>query len=271
MSREQEIMQKSNQPRTVASLKEDLMAMGVKETDTILVHSSLSAIGWVSGGPQAVVEALFATVNKGTLVMPTQSAGLSDPEHWQNPPVPHKSWIRTIRQTMPAFDPDLTPTRGMGQIVETFRAHRDVERSYHPICSFAAWGKDRDYIVRDHELSFGLGEGSPLKKLEELNAKVLLIGVGYDSNTCFHLAENRVKGFKRVTTAAPIMVDGERVWQDYREIDMDVERFPLIGERFEGTGNVRFGMIGSAPTRMFLLREAVSFAESELPQHLAKK
>src|SRR5690625_5814784 len=53
----------------------------------------------------------------GTLVMPSQTGDLSDPVNWGNPPVP-EDWWEEIRQTMPPYHPEITPTRGMGQIAD---------------------------------------------------------------------------------------------------------------------------------------------------------
>jgi aminoglycoside 3-N-acetyltransferase len=101
-------------PVTATSLKKDLAALGVKPGMVLLVHSSLSSLGWVCGGAAAVVEALETILTPdGTLVMPTHSAGLSEPSLWENPPVP-ESWWQIIRDEMPAFQTDLTPTWGMG-------------------------------------------------------------------------------------------------------------------------------------------------------------
>ncbi|AJY74247.1 hypothetical protein VN24_06215 [Paenibacillus beijingensis] len=36
---------------------QDLRRLGIREGDQLLVHSSLSSLGWVFGGPQAVVQA----------------------------------------------------------------------------------------------------------------------------------------------------------------------------------------------------------------------
>ena len=115
---EKEIVHKTEVPATVESLQADLRALGVKPGMVVLVHSSLSAMGWVCGGSVAVIAALQKTLGStGTLVMPTHSPDLTEPSGWENPPVP-ESWWSVIRENMPAYDPELTPTRSMGIIAE---------------------------------------------------------------------------------------------------------------------------------------------------------
>ncbi len=71
---------------TEGRLWQDLAALGVEPGTTLIVHSSLSAIGWVAGGTPAVVRALLEAVGEqGTLAMPAatpsfaNSARLFDP------------------------------------------------------------------------------------------------------------------------------------------------------------------------------------------------
>ena len=97
MTSERETIQKTEVPATVDSLQADFTALGVEAGMALLVHSSLSAMGWVCGGPVTVIIALQHVLgHTGTLVMPAHSTGLSDPSGWENPPVP-ESWWRTNR------------------------------------------------------------------------------------------------------------------------------------------------------------------------------
>lgn len=152
----------TERPATVDSLQADLAALGVKAGAVLMAHSSLSALGYVVSPA-------------GTLVMPTHSGDLSDPAEWRAPPVP-LAWHQTMRDSMPAYDPAVTPTRHMGAIAENFRTQPGVTRSAHPRQSCAARGPDADRIVGHHSLDCGMGEQSTLARLYDLDAWILLLG-----------------------------------------------------------------------------------------------
>ncbi len=258
---ERKSIQETDQPRTRNSLKEDLQNLGVKEGMTLMVHASMKSLGWVCGGSQAVIQALMDAVTpKGTLVMQAHSADLSDPVNWINPPVP-EDWWETIRQTMPAFDPKMTKTRGLGIIPEQFRTYPDVLRSYHPNMSVAAWGKFAGKITSNHSLDNGLGEQSPIAKAYDLDAYVLFLGTDFDTHTSFHLAEHRSGVRKTVSRGAPIIENGKRLWKNYLEIDYDDEPFGEIGNAFEKeTKNILTGKVGSSACKLLKQRESIDFA-----------
>jgi len=257
---EKDVIERTPEPVTIGGMVRDLRGLGVEAGDVLMVHSSLSAIGWVCGGPQAVVEALLSAVGgEGTLVMPAQSGDWSDPAEWQNPPVPAE-WCEIIYREWPAFDPAVTPTRGMGRIAELFRTYPGTKRSGHPQVSFCANGRQAEAIVSEHPLTPQFGIDSPLGKMCGMRAKVLLLGVGYHACTCFHLAETMTPSMPVKRHGAAIRENGERVWRWFEDYAYDADDFGRIGREMEGSVTVRKGKVGQAECRLFDMKEAVDFA-----------
>ncbi|MDZ4860673.1 MAG: AAC(3) family N-acetyltransferase [Candidatus Hydrogenedentes bacterium] len=240
-----------------------LRALGLRAGDTVLVHVALSRFGWVCGGAQAVVLALQEVITEaGTLVMPAHSAHLSEPSLWRSPPVPEE-WWEDIREEMPAYQRECTPTWGMGQVAECFRTFPAVLRSDHPHVSFAAWGKEAHIITGDHELELGLGEGSPLARIHERDGRVLLLGVSHRVNTSLHLAEHRAEFSSKhlYWQGAPVIEDGRRTWREFEELAMDTDDFQEVGAAFDESGGSMRGSIGLACCRLMSQPRLVDFAQ----------
>ena len=239
-----------------------LANVGVKKGQTIMVHTSLSSLGFVCGGAQIIIEALLETVgNEGTIMMPAQSWKNLDPTagvHWEEP----EEWWPIIRENWPAYHKDITPTNTMGAVAEMFRKWPGTLRSDHPARSVAANGKYAKYLTADHDLSNIFGEGSPIGKLYELDAFVLLIGVGYDKNTSLHLADVRATypGKHNSTEFSAVIENGERVWKRYDTLFVDGEDFAEIGKAFESMHPVSKVMLGNGQLPFIRQRELVDFA-----------
>ena len=254
-------------PVTREGLAADLAAIGVADGSTLLVHTSLSSLGWVAGGAHAVVLALLDVLGPaGTLMVPTHSSHLSDPAAWKHPPVP-AAWWPIIRESMPAYDPLLTPTRSMGVVPDTVSRLPGAVRSDHPAYSFCAVGPHAAEVVTGHSLSFGLGDGSPLARCYDLGADVLLLGVGHGNDTSLHLAEARSGAVATVTRGAPVLVDGVRRWVTFEDFDIDTDDFEVVGAAAAAAGLERTGPVGYGTARLLRQPALVDFATDWFRQH----
>ena len=107
---------------TKQTLQQDLAAMGLTGTETILIHSSMKSIGAVEGGADTVLDALMEFFAEGLLLLPTHT------------------W-RFINEENQMFDVRRSPCC-VGILPELFRQRPGVVRSLHPTHSMAAYGKD---------------------------------------------------------------------------------------------------------------------------------
>jgi aminoglycoside 3-N-acetyltransferase len=256
----QDIIRTTEKPSTISSLVVDLRELGIKPGMVLAVHSSLSSLGYVVGGAPAVVLALESALGpQGTLAMPAHCSDLTDLSYLGGP----ESWYETIRENMPAFYPDLTsPRKDMGVIVQCFIRQNGTMRSAHPFTSWIARGPSALRITGNHELRMSQGNGSPLARLYEEDAYVLLIGVDYSRTTSLHLAEYRSKhsSGKMFKRKAVLEVNGVRQWCEYDDISWYHEDFSEIGAAFEKAMPIHIGMVGKANCRFFRQRDLIDFA-----------
>jgi aminoglycoside 3-N-acetyltransferase len=234
----------------------------VRAGGILLIHSSLRSLGWTSGGALAVVQAVLDVLGPdGTLVAPSQTATNRDPSTWT--PRPPESWWPAIRGSLPGFDRCRTPSVHVGAIAEQVRTWPGAVRSAHPQTSFAAIGPRAAELMSVHPTACHLGEDSPLAALETAGAATLLLGVGFDTATAFHLAEYRRSVPPRRTYACAVLTpDGGRRWIDFEDVDLDASDFGRLGADFErDTDVVIAGRVGGARCRLFPIYDAVAYAE----------
>jgi aminoglycoside 3-N-acetyltransferase len=175
------------------------------------------------------------------------------------------------RAAMPPFDPARSPSERVGRLAETLRTTPGALRSGHPQTSFAALGRDAEAIVGGHDPTDHLGERSPVARLYDAEAVVLLIGVGFGVCTAFHLAEYRIPDTPLRDYRCVVMREGDGArggksgdagqWITYRDIVLDDSDFPQLGAAFERSGaRVERGPVGDADSRCLPLKDAVDFA-----------
>ncbi|PHR62728.1 MAG: AAC(3) family N-acetyltransferase [Robiginitomaculum sp.] len=248
---------------SAASLRLQLSDLGIKHGDCVFAHTSLSQIGWLPNGAQLMAEILVEAVgDTGLICVPTFTGQNTDPANWSRPPVPH-AWHAEIRNSMPAFQPEFTPSRMMGAINEVLRTMPEAYRGTHPRSSFAAIGAGAFEVVNEYTLEAEFDDCSALGKLYQKNAKVLFLGTDFANCTCFHLAEHRVGGLRSLPGGSAMIVDGKRRWVDFAGDDYCDDDFEILGADFASVSKtMKTGKIGRADSKLFSMREAVDFAQN---------
>jgi aminoglycoside 3-N-acetyltransferase len=75
-------------------------------------------------------------------------------------------------------------------IPEAFRCYPGAIRSLHPSHSVAAIGPAATWLIEDHEKArTPCGSGTPYLKALDRDCQIVFLGVGLESNTCFHTIE----------------------------------------------------------------------------------
>lgn len=238
---------------TQASLAADLAAMGVRRGDALFVHSSLKSLGYVEGGPLAVIRALQDAVGpEGTLLVPTYY-------------LPGGTVKATCAMKDYVFDPRTHGTN-MGRLPETFLTQAATHRSVHPTHSVSAWGKHAQFLTEGHHRAPSIfGAGSPWERFVGLeHAKVLGLGVSMGPVTFYHVLEDALGEafpepiWEAETVHMPVLDQDGKRWQvpirpfaalvqglriDYKE-RADLRAY--FQQEFERAGLRKNGQVGDA-------------------------
>jgi aminoglycoside 3-N-acetyltransferase len=252
---------------TAAVLSDGWRAAGVTKGMALMVHSSLSSLGYVQGGARTVAESLRTAVGTtGTVVVPAFTRQVADPDP-MCVGIPDAA-VRARRAAVPTFHRCLTSS--MGAIPEAVRTMTGSARSKHPQASVAAIGAHASFIVGQQSLGFALGAASPWGRLHEMGGHILLIGVGHNRNTFLHHAESLTPHPRLKVRRLPYELDGERVWIETLDVGNDNDTyFPVIGREFEEQAGIREVRVGEGRCRLIPVRPFVSFAVRRLTELLA--
>lgn len=222
---------------THEELSKQLLALGVRPGDVLVVHTAFSKLAKVAGSPEGLIGALRDALGpEGTLVMPSMS---DDDEY--------------------PFDAQATPCVGTGIVAETFWRMPGVSRSDSPH-AFAAIGPKAAQITAAHPLDVPHGLDSPVGRVYELDGQVLLLGVGHDADTTAHLAENMAGMRYQRPKYLTVLEDGLPARFEYKELDHCCENFAKLDEWLEAKGQQRRGFVGGAQARLVRSRDVVEAA-----------
>ena len=253
---------------TETQLVKDLQGLGLKPGDTVMLHASVKAVGWIVGGPDVIIQAILDVIGpQGTLMM---YAG------WEEAPyltiALEEGRGEAYLEECPAFDPERSrANRKWSILTEYLRTWPGARRSDHPEASVVAVGAKAAWLTKDHPLHYPYGRGSPFAKLCEAGGKVLLLGSPLNAVTVLHYAETiaEIPDKRIVRYRMPILREGKRVWVEIEDIDTgegiveghsNEEYFAEIVREYLASGKGRWGTVGAASSYLLDAAELVDFA-----------
>lgn len=225
-----------NRIYTKEDLQEMLARMGIRPSDTLVIHSSMKAIGQAEGGADTVLDAWMEYMSRGLLILPTHT--------WRQMGKEHR-----------IFDPAEEPSC-VGLLTEMFRKRPGVLRSLHPTHSVAVYGRgSREYIEGEELCNTPCTKGGCWSRMDREHTKILLVGVGHERNTFIHAVEEALEVPERLTPEPELfyikMADGslmERpMYRHYNpKTDHISEAYPKLEQAFYDTGAAVRGQFGDA-------------------------
>jgi aminoglycoside 3-N-acetyltransferase len=194
---------------TRSSLGTDLARIGIRQGDLLMIHAGLRSVGSITGGVNALVQALFDVIGGGGTL-----AAYVDFEPFYSEDC--------YASDIPVFDKRIAhAARDHGVLHETLRNWPGALRSDHPDAGVAAIGALAEWITAEHPFQYGYGQRSPFDKIVQAHGRVLLIGAPLDTITLLHHSEHlaNIPG-KRVHRYRRLM-PGENgpVWMEFEEFD----------------------------------------------------
>jgi aminoglycoside 3-N-acetyltransferase len=265
---------------TRSRLAADLRALGVRDGGVLMVHTRMSAIGWVVGGSETVVRALLDALGPdGTLAAYAS---------WQEHVYHADEWPEEHRAAYlpapPVFDPATAEAaRDHGRIPERVRTWPGALRSVHPEASMVAVGRLARELTADHPQQDAYGPDSPLGRLVAAGGDVLLLGAPLETLSILHHAEAiaPVPGKRTVRFEIPVATPHGVEVRTYTDIDTSrgayrYEDLGLPGDEFDAIGTAALeagigtrGSIGAATCRLFPARELTRFGVAWITRHFS--
>jgi aminoglycoside 3-N-acetyltransferase len=225
-----------------------LVELGLERGDCVIAHSSLSSFGRVTGGADAVVDAVLDALGaEGTAVFPTYTGG-----RFQDESIPVEKRIYT------------------GAIPKAAYRRGDFLKGTHPFYAICARGPLAIALVAACDrYIFASAEGKFLHLMAQRGGKALLLGVDHNSNSSVHLVEEfgrleykvqdkpwwllTVEEFRRLPAG-----EQARLIEAHQGSNLPydtVSRFNAIEPLLVKEHAIRFGRVGSAQLRLMRIAD----------------
>src|SRR3954470_17512611 len=168
---------------TRSGLVADLRALGLRPGAIAMLHTRMSALGWVVGGADTVVRALLEALGPAGTLM----AYASWAEHVYDPgdrPAEHRE---AYLAEPPVFDPATAEVdRGYGRIPERIRTWPGAQHSGHPEGGVVAVGARAGWLAHPHADRDAYGADTPFARLVAAGGQVLMLGAPLETVTLLH-------------------------------------------------------------------------------------
>ena len=231
------------------------------------------------GGAETVVQALLDALGPdGTLIAYTG---------WQDEPPDDSDALdsetrRTYLEEHPAYDPRFALSRREhGRVPETLRTWPGALHSGHPEAGVAAIVPLAGVLTAEHPYDDAYGAGTPYARLVEIGGQVIVLGAPLETVTLIHHAEAiaEAPGKRRVDYDMPVMVNRERVWRTFSDINTSEGALPYesilgkedyiehISRLALRAGAGESGPVGEATAHLFDARRLCGHAVGWIEHH----
>ena len=216
-------------------LRQALRAVGVKPGSLLMVHSSLSAFGYLAGGASTCLSGLRSVLGRrGTLAMPTHS-------------------LNTLGH--PLYDPATSPSL-VGAVTEAFRRLPGVRRSAHPTHSVAACGPLAEPLTTGHHAGMApLARDGFWGRFVEADGWVLMMAP-MKSCTLMHACE-LWSGVPLPGYAVPVLEGGRRRVREVPNGPWHSNWFARLHESLHAAGHVASARLGEGEIQLLRARDVV--------------
>ncbi|MGH7145145.1 MAG: AAC(3) family N-acetyltransferase [Planctomycetota bacterium] len=180
-------------PVTITTIRQAVRTLGLNGLPVCL-HASSRSFGKVEGGPGTVVQGfleegctvLVPAFSDDFAIAPPPGAEFRPPRNAIDYTLDFGAAARNKRVYLPSSQ-SITE-KEMGALPAWVVEQPGRSRGYHPLCSFAGLGPAAAELIAPQTPTDVF---APLRLLSQRNGRVVLMGVGLDSMTLLHLAEQQ--------------------------------------------------------------------------------